>query len=544
MLRLRKFYFDRGFLDTSAKVTDIGEDAEANSVHLDIELIEGSRTLVKTIHIEGEWPPGLPPKTKVLDKLPLQPEAPLAKEAFDQSESKLREYMENAGYPRADIIPDTRIDQATHQATVRFKLVPGTRRTFGRVSIRGAEQVPEQVILREIRITEGETYSRTAVSESRTNVFDLGMFRGVTPHALNLEQSDEPVDVEFRLQERKPRSIEFGMGISSVESVRFEVEWLHRNLFQEAQSLSLSGRVTGISQALEVDLYDPYFFNPNTSSDYRIFALNHRRLHTDPFRIFDIVDPFPAYDLLITGAEWRMKHDFSGELAGIGGLEFTSNDFYNVDLSPEQAILEGAEDNKLFVQFAEAQWNNRNDNLNPSRGSLLRGSIEHSNTQLFSDVSFVKLELEGRYYKPLPRQSILATRLRIGGIEPYGESDSVPGNVRFFAGGPGSVRGYQLNRLGPLDADDNPIGGSSLLEGSIEIRYPITGQIGGTAFVDFGNVFIPEFSYKLDELKYTVGAGLTYMTPVGPLRVEAVYAINPEDRDLTSPFSFAIGQAF
>lgn len=195
--------------------------------------------------------------------------------------------------------------------------------------------------------------------------------------------------------------------------------------------MTLLGRVSGILQTLEVDLHDPYFFGPNTSVDYRIFALNHKRLWTDPLDIFDIVDPYPAYDFLTGGAEWRLEHDFNNRLAGIAGLEFTSTDFYNIDLSPEQAVVEGALDNKLFIQFVEAQWNSRDDNLNPTRGVLLLGKLDHANSALISDVSFGKLELEGRYYWPLSRRTVFATRLRIGGIEPYGSSSNVPSNVRF-----------------------------------------------------------------------------------------------------------------
>ena len=544
MLRLRKFYFDRGFFYTSATVAEIHEDPKAHTVNIDITLVEGPETIVQTIRIAGPLPPELPPKNQILTELPLHPGDRLNKEAFDRSIAMLLEHLENIGYPRAEVIRDTRVDTVTQQATVTFTLDPGVRRTFGRVSIRGAEQVPEYVIEREITVREGETFSRKSIAESRNNVFKLRMFRGVTPRALNLDKPDEPVNLEFEVKERKPRTIEFGIGISSVESMRFEAEWGHRNIFDEANSLTAAARVTGISQALEVDLHDPYFYSPNTSADYRVFAVNNKLIWKEPLGIFDIVDPFPAYDFLTGGAEWRLEHDWSDRLAGIAGLELTSTDFYNIDLSTEQAILEGAVDNKLFVQFAEAQWNNRDDELNPTRGVLLSAKLDHSNTALISDASFVKLELDGRYYRPLSRRTVFATRLRIGGIKPYGGSNSVPSNVRFFAGGPGSVRGYQLNRLGPLDSNGNPIGGGSLIEGSMEIRYPIMGDFGGTAFVDIGNVFVPAFTYRLDELKYSLGVGLTYMTPVGPLRVEVAYAINPEDRDLTRLFFFAIGQAF
>jgi outer membrane protein assembly complex protein YaeT len=544
LLRLRKFYIDRGFLSTSATVAAITEDTASNSVSIVIDIVEGPVTLVESVGINGTWPAGLPAEQDLLAKLPLRPGEPLTKEAFDQSKAKLLEYLENLGYAGADVVPNTRIDEQTHQARVKFRLEPGVRRRFGRVSISGAEQVPEYVIQREITIREGDDYSRKAIVTSRNNVLELGMFRGVTARSLNLDTTDEPVDVDFKLLERKPRSIELGVGISSVESVRFGAEWHHRNLFDEAQSLRLLGWITGINQTLEADLHDPWFFNTDTSVDYKLFALNYKRIRTDPFYIFDIVDPYPGYNLLTSGAEWRLQHDYNRRLSGIAGLELTSNDFYDIELSPEQIILEGAEDNKLFVQFIEAQWNARDSNINPTRGVLLRGKLDHANKALLSDSSFAKLELEGRYYRPLPGRTVFATRLRIGGIEPYGESDTVPSNVRFFAGGPGSVRGYQLNRLGPLDANNNPIGGNSLLEGSVEIRYPIIGQVGGTAFVDFGNVFLPAFSYRLDELKYTVGIGLTYMTPVGPLRAELTYPIEPVDRDLTSNFFFSIGQAF
>ena len=544
MLRLRKFYFDRGFLDASATVTGIHEDPESSAVTVEVAISEGPETIVKDVRIAGTLPPELPAKELMLTELPLRPEDRLSKEPFDQSVSKLMEYLENIGYPRANVAPNTRVDKETHQATVIFTLEPGERRTFGHISIRGAEQVPEHVIKRMITVQEGEIFSRHLVAESRNNIFDLGMFRGVIPRALNLDETDDPVDLEFEVQERKPRAIEFGMGISSVESVHYKAEWSHRNILGEAQSLRLLGRVTGISQILEVGLHDPYFYSPNTRADYRIFALNNKRIRTDPFDIFAIVDPYPAYNFLTGGAEWRLEHDFSNRLAGITGLEFTSTNFYSIDLSPEQAILEGAIDNSLFVQFVEAQWNNRNDNMNPTRGELLRGKLDHSNTALISDTSFARLELEGRYYQPLFRNTVLATRLRIGGIKPYDGSNNIPSNVRFFAGGPGSVRGYQLNRLGPLDSSGNPIGGNSLIEGSVEVRYPILGNVGGTAFVDFGNVFIPAFTYRLDELKYSIGIGLTYMTPVGPLRAEVAHAIDPEDRDITKQFFFSIGHAF
>jgi outer membrane translocation and assembly module TamA len=221
----------------------------------------------------------------------------------------------------------------------------------------------------------------------------------------------------------------------------------------------------------------------------------------------------------------------------------SSNDFSNVDEAalPDDQV---AEDNLLFVQFAEARWDSSDSILNPTRGMLLRGRLDHSNTALISDVSFVKLLLEARHYQRLWRKMILATRLVLGSIWPYGDTQEVPFNVRFFAGGPGSVRGFALNRLGPLDENDNPIGGHSLLIGSIELRFPIAGAFGGALFVDFGNVFRDAFTYRLDELRYAIGPGVRYNTPVGPLRVDLGIIVDRRSDEDFGRVEFSIGQAF
>ena len=229
------------------------------------------------------------------------------------------------------------------------------------------------------------------------------------------------------------------------------------------------------------------------------------------------------------------------------GLNFSRNDFSNVDqdalTAAEQEI---AEDNILLIQLAEVQWNTSNSVLNPTRGMVLRGRIEHSSTALVSDVSFVKLVLEERNYFPLWKPVILATRLKVGGIQPYGATTEVPFNVRFFAGGAGSVRGFQLNRLGPLNRDGDPIGGMSLIEGSVELRFPlpILEGLGAVVFVDVGNVFRSPFTYRLDELRYAVGPGLRYNTPVGPFRLDVGFIVDRRSDEDFGRVEFSIGQAF
>jgi len=549
LLRLRKFYFDRGFLNTTAKVANVDEDPEENAVVIEIDIEEGPQTKVKSVRIAGEPPSELPDKKVILSRLPLHAGGSLNKEDFEGSRDKLLELMQDKGYARAKVVAQTTVDEDRNEAIVTFNLQPGELTTIRQITVKGAERVPERIVRRQIDIHEGDTFSAEILEDNQEYVFDLGMFYSVTPRLLNIEDSNAPLDIEFEVNERKPRTGRLGIGASSVESMRYEVQWIHRNLFQDAKRLSLLASVSGIQQGIDVELHDPFFLNNRNSLTYRLFGLNNQRIDTDPFGIldslFDIVDPQPAYDLLSFGGDARVIHDFTRKLTGVVGLELSRNDFYNVDPALVlESGLEAVEDNLLFVQFGVLEWNSRDDDLNPTMGTLLIGQVDHSNKGVISDVSYFKLTLDNRYYFNPFRDIVLATRFKLGGIEPYGESEDVPANVRYYAGGPGSVRGFELNRLGPLDLKGNPVGGKSLIEGSIEMRFPILGDIGGVIFVDTGNVFTPAFTYPLDELRYSVGLGIRYLTPVGPLRLDVGFVLNPRDNEPSYRPEFSIGQAF
>ena len=546
--RLRKYYFDRGYLSTSATITHVEKDRENDTVTIEIAIDEGPRTVVESIQLDGTIPPGVAPQERLLEELALKPTDPLNKEDFDQSKATLLLEMQDAGYARAIVLPQTVVDAQTHEANITFTLRPGSLTRFGKVTISGEKEVPDYVIRRELTVKEGNRYSVTALGDSAKNLYDLPMLRAVTPRVLNLHAPGGPLDVDFEVIEREPRTGELAVGASSLESVRYQVKWTDRNVLGESEQFSMVAGVSGIQQALELELFEPYVLGYRNSMTHKLFAINNQNIDTDPTgvmkSVFDIVDPYPAYDFVTFGGKSRFEHDFSKVLVGALGLELSANRFYDIDNNADPATIAGAEDNILFIQSAGLEWNDRNDDLNPTRGVLVRGGIDHSNDGILSDVNFVKVLLEGRHYLPLGWQTVLATRLKVGGIEPYGGSTSVPSNVRFFAGGAGSVRGFANNRLGPLDSSGNPIGGNSWIEGSVEARFPITRSWGGVVFVDFGNVFASALSYDLADLRYTGGVGVRYFTPVGPLRLDVAFVLDKKEGDQTAPVYFSIGQAF
>jgi outer membrane protein assembly complex protein YaeT len=549
LLRLKKHYFDHGFLETSVRVDELQEDAEKQTVRIVIAVDEGPRTLVAAVALEGTIPPTLPAAAALLEALPLRPKQPINKEDFDRSKALLLTRLHDAGYARAQVIPRTEVDSEQHTATVTFTLAPGSETAFGRIAIKGAQQVEEQAIRHQLTIHEGQRTSDKALATSADAIYGLGMFQAVTPRALNPEVADEPLDVEFEVIERKPHGLQFGVGYSTTEGFRTQVEWTHRNLFAGAQQLTLLTRLSSIEQKGEVKLYLPYFLADRTTFTQTLFIRNEHELGVNSAGAFFGAsgNVQPAFDLFSYGTETRVDHRFTETLSGAVGLNFSRNDFYNVDRTALTAFeQEIAEDNTLLIQFAEGQWNTSDSRLNPTRGMVLRGRFENSSTALVSDISFVKLVLEDRNYFPLWKPLLLATRLKVGGIQPYGGATEVPFNVRFFAGGAGSVRGFSQNRLGPLNKDGDPIGGMSLIEGSVELRFPLPflEGLGAVLFVDFGNVFGSPFTYRLDDLRYAVGPGIRYNTPVGPLRLDLGIIVDRRPGETFGRLEFSIGQAF
>jgi outer membrane protein assembly complex protein YaeT len=547
LLILKRHYFNHGFLETNVRVDELQEDTARQTVRIVIAIDEGPRTLVSAVALEGTIPPALPPAAALLEALPLRPQKPLNKEDFDRSQALLLTRLHNASYARAQVIPRTEVDTEQHTAAVTFTLVPGAETVFGRIDIRGAQQVEEQAIRRQLTIRQGERASDKDLTASADAIYGMGMFQAVTPRVLNPEAADEPLDVEFAVLERKPRSLQFSVGYSTTEGFRTRVEWTLRNLFAGAQQLSLLAQASSIVQRGEVRFRLPYFLAERTTFTQTLFARDEQEagFSAGGGVIGVSGGAHPAFGLLSAGTESRVEHRFTESLSGAVGLDFSRNDFRNVNLAALTAAeQEIAQDNTLLVQFAELQYNTSDSLLNPTRGTVLRGRIDNSTTTLVSDVSFVKLVLEARHYLPLSQHLLLATRLKLGGIEPYGGSTEVPFNVRFFAGGPGSVRGFELNRLGPVNSEGDPIGGMSLIDGSAELRFPLFGDFGAAVFLDFGNVFASSFTYRLGDLRYAAGPGLRYNTPVGPIRLDVGFIIDRRPGENFGHIEFSIGQAF
>ena len=551
LLRLQKYYFDRGYLDVRATLVKVEQNEANNTVQLHIRIEEGEVTVVREVEVEVQdpAPPELPPVEALRNNLPLRVDKPITKAAFDASRAGLLLALQRAGYARAKVHPRTEVDRETHEAFLTYTLEAGERTAFGQVTIQGAENVTVKAIRRRLTFQPGQIYSPIELTDSQAAIYDLGMFRTVTHRSLNLEATDAPLGIEFEVSERKPRSFEIGLGLSTVEQFRLQAKWTFRNVFGGAEHLSLAGKISSPGLAFETRFHLPHFVTRRARFTQTVFVDSQKEINTDPLgltdRILEIDDAQPAFDILRYGGESRLDHQFTRAFGGSAGVELSANAFSNVDPDAIRGLdPEVARDHFLFTQFAELTWNTSNSAINATRGFIALLRTEHSATGLLSEFDFVKASIEGRHYLPLWRRVTFAARLKLGFLQLYGDSEVAPFNVRFFAGGPGSIRGFAVNRVGPLTDGNAPLGGRSLIEGSAELRFPFTGDLGGVLFVDFGQVFEPSLVYHLDQLRYAVGPGIRYDTPIGPLRFDVGFIT---DRRPDEPFGrveLSIIQAF
>ncbi|MGH8658242.1 MAG: BamA/TamA family outer membrane protein [Gammaproteobacteria bacterium] len=189
-------------------------------------------------------------------------------------------------------------------------------------------------------------------------------------------------------------------------------------------------------------------------------------------------------------------------------------------------------------------WDTADDPFDPKQGKVVSLVAEQAGTIWGGDFSYFKVTLEGKKYQRIAAETVLAARLKIGIADTLDESQDFPLWERFYSGGERGVRGYGRRRLGPISAANDPLGGLSLVEGSIELRRPLWNELTGALFVDFGQVSLDSFDPPFDDLKFSLGAGIAYTTPLGPLRLDIGFPIDPPTGDQAWQIHFSIGQFF
>jgi len=530
--RIEKYYVSQGFYHArvvSHRIVHI----IGNEVRIEIQIEEGPPMMVSEVNLSigGDGSDRL--REKLRKSLPLHPGDRFTTSAYQDIEKVLLAYFGDRGYPKARVDLRARLDKRSNRASVTVDVDRGVACVFGPIVLKGNESVSDDVILRELTFKPGDRFDASRAQESQQRLFNLDLFQFVDLTVENVEGDATSLPVHILIKEAKKQTVRVGAGYGTEDDFRGQAQWEIRNFLGGGRRLQVSGKASSLVQFVEGKLLQPYLWGPRSS-----LTVNNGVRHEDQ-QSFENRKIFLSPVVTYNWSEW---------LKSYLGYDLETNRLLKVSVEPQDLGPADQENQEFFISslVAGTSWEHVDAPLDPKEGWRLIQNVEWATSGLGSEVDYVKLTLEGRGYVPVAKYGILAAKLKWGGIGRLEDTGDIPIFKRFFAGGSDSVRGYPYQRLGPLDKDGNAIGGMTLLEGSLEWRFPIRKSFEGVAFVDFGNVYEKSFDLVWDHLRYAAGCGLRYLTLVGPLRLDFGYELNPPEQSFFNPYQihFSIGQAF
>ncbi|MCP4314825.1 MAG: outer membrane protein assembly factor [Hyphomicrobiales bacterium] len=454
---------------------------------------------------------------------------PARSEVVVAAEKKLVSAWRDKGYAFARIASREMIaDHNDRELEVDLRLDPGPLTVFGEVSVSGAEDVDPEFIIQQANIPVGATFSPKRLADGAKRLRGLGVFDSVVISEAEQPGPGNSVAISIEVSERKPRTFGVGVTAATDDGLGAETFWVHRNLFGRAESLRIEGAVSGVGRS-----------NLSTSFDYLIAATFTKPgvwgpTTTFKSRIEAQYQDTDAFEKQSIGGSVGLSREFNDHLSGEIGL--------NVEYADYQDTT-GPTTSLLISTPIQAIQDTRDNKLNPTSGYRLLLAAEPTYDAQNGN-SFLKMQAAFSTYRAVneERTLVLAGKIAAGSIIGTPLSQ-IPADRRFYAGGGGSIRGYGYQLASPR-IGDMLTGGLSLVEASLEARYSLTETIGLAVFVDSGGAFTSSTPGQGGTWYTGVGAGVRYLTPVGPFRLDVGIPLNKIDGDPDFGIYLGLGQAF
>jgi len=548
--RIQAFYSDRGYPDARVTGFDVKLNDKQDQVDITLTIAEGDP--IKLVAIDFVGFDVIPPDhfEQLKAQVPLKIGAPRDRQLVVTTHEMALNELRDHGYPYAKLNTSENDGPNGKEATVLYTADPGQLAHFGPIQIQGNQTVSDRVIRRQLEFKPGDLYRRSIVQDSQRRLYGLELFQFANIEPLDQEQQPADVPMRVTVAEGKHQRLNFGVGYGTEEKARADAEYHQLNFFGGARTAGAHVRYSSLDRGIRLDFNQPYLFRPHFSlageaQDWWTFT--------------------PAYKSVVVGAKATVTHKTSQRSSWSVSINSEHDDSTvtpEVFNDPKQRPFliglglnaqTGQQIGTLNALAFDIQQSTADNVLNAHHGYQVAFHAENAGQLLPGTFKYYSLSADGRHYLPVFGDNIvLASRFQIGNIRPAGlDEANLPFSKRYFLGGSTSVRGWGLYEISPL-AQGLPIGGDSMMQITEELRAGLVGNLGGVLFVDAGNVWPGPWQQTFGDLRYAVGPGLRYQTPIGPVRFDFGYQLNPIEGLLVNGepqtrrwrIHFSIGQAF
>lgn len=525
--RLNAYYRDQGFMDAevgSPKIT-----LEKDGFHITIPVHEGTRYKIGSATLSGDLIKGY--KSKIKDKLETKPKEYFSGDKIRDDMNLIKNVYMNLGYAKVEVNPQVKRNTESHTMDINLNIKKYGIVRIGRIYITGNVKTRDYVILRELKISEGDIYNAKEINDSVLALRRLDYFKNVEIIPVATSQPGV-MDLNVKITEKQTGQISFGGGYSTEDGAFVTGQISQKNLAGTGQYLGVQAMVAQDAQYYMLSYTKPWLFDTRFSAG---------------FDIYDWLRGYQDFDETSYGIKLRTGYPL-GNYSNVSA-------YYKLEEAKIQDLDTAASTDPTFIA-AEAQgWqlssgfglaferNTTDQPFMPTIGSYAGFALEYDAKELGSDFNLFKQEYHVGYYHPLFWQLIGHVRAEVGFEN---GSDNIPIFDRYFLGGIDSMRGWKFGYLGPKDADGLVVGGNKYALVNYELLFPILERYGvrGVLFFDWGNAFPQGQDINVSDFKEDIGPGIRWNSPFGPLRIEMGYVLNRKTGDPTYEWQFSAGAFF
>ncbi len=523
---LQSYYANRGFLD--AKVGQPELEFKDDGIYITFQVSEGSRYTVDSVDLEGEL---------IADEQTLFAQMQMDELAendgfFDRSVLRsdvqdLTRYYTNFGYAFADVSTEMSVDRDNYRVSVLFDLFRRQLVRIRRVTISGNHKTRDNVIRREMRLTEGEQFSGEKLTRSRQALNKLNYFDSVD---IQTRPTEDPglMDLNIEVTEKSTGRFSLGVGYSSVDDVFVTGEVQETNLFGRGYRTGFSGSLSGGSNLFEFSFWNPHLYDGPVGAG---------------FDLYNVEREYDEYDYQTKGGKLKFAYTIGEYTRLFWGYRLEQYTVDEIDDGASDEIWDLEGDNWGSVLFSSIYRDTTDKWFSPTQGTKNTLSLEYGGGLIGGDSNYIKPEYKFSFFHPLFWKVVFHWHWELGYLF-ENTDEEVLDFERFYLGGIDSVRGYEFRDISSQDENGENVGGYTSFFTNLELIFPVKEDMGvlGVLFFDSGNVWEKDESPDT-ELFDSVGAGIRWNSPLGPLRL--VYGYPLDDlKGNNGRFEFSIGSFF